>query len=153
MNPGMTTDWVLALVASSHNAAVDARPSFLERKLVARKDPEGENTGLGQVRGKSALPMVSLAKSAEPSALLKSRMADPIACVTARQAMSAPPPKIGSEWNQKNQRSGCMLAPLHSTPCLDLALARIVDCSSCVGKAATIVFASSCVCARGLEAN
>jgi hypothetical protein len=35
-----------------------------------------------------------------------------------------------------------------------VALARIVDCSSAsVGKAATIVFASSCVCARGLEAN
>jgi hypothetical protein len=47
---------------------------------------------------------------------------------------------------------------LHSSrpvPHLDLALAlaRIVDCSSCVGKAATIIFASQCVCARGLEAN
>jgi hypothetical protein len=59
MNPGMTTDWVL--VTSSHNAAVDACPCFLEQKLVARKDPEGENTGLGQARGESALPMVLLA--------------------------------------------------------------------------------------------
>jgi hypothetical protein len=49
----------------------------------------------------------------------------------------------------------CLLLCL---PLLDLiALARIVDCSSYVGKAATIIFALSCVrvcvCARGLEAN
>jgi hypothetical protein len=49
----------------------------------------------------------------------------------------------------------CLLLCL---PLLDLiALAQIVDCSSYVGKAATIIFALSCVrvcvCARGLEAN
>jgi hypothetical protein len=42
LNPGMTTDWVLVIVLSSYNASVDANP-VLESKLVARKDPEGEN--------------------------------------------------------------------------------------------------------------
>jgi hypothetical protein len=42
----MTTDWVLAMVSSSYNATVDPF-LVLEPKMVARKDPEGENTGWG----------------------------------------------------------------------------------------------------------
>jgi hypothetical protein len=92
MNPGMTTDWVLVMVSSSYNAIVDSFPfPVLELKLVARKDPEGENTGRGMQRDTSVLPMVSLANSEEPSGL-QSRMID-ISCVAARQALSIPPAK------------------------------------------------------------
>jgi hypothetical protein len=87
----MTTDWVLVMVSVSCNAVVD---SFLvlERRLVATKDPEGENdASRGDNLPRSALPMVSLAKS-EQSSALQSRMTD-IACVRAKQTLSAPPAK------------------------------------------------------------
>jgi hypothetical protein len=45
----MTTDWVLVMVSSSYKAIVDADPTpVVERIMVARKDPEGENTGRGE---------------------------------------------------------------------------------------------------------
>jgi hypothetical protein len=95
MNPGMTADWVLVMLSRSCNASVDANSFLLlvlELEREARKDPEGENTARSKDNPpRFASPMVSLAKSEEPSAL-QSRMTVP-ASVTARQAMSAPPAK------------------------------------------------------------
>jgi hypothetical protein len=41
----MTTDWVLVIVSSLHDANVDSFP-VVEPKLVARKDPVGEKVAL-----------------------------------------------------------------------------------------------------------
>jgi hypothetical protein len=81
------------VTSSSVNASVD---SFLvlERKLVARKDPEGETTASrGEMNppGSASPPMVSLAKSEAPFAL-QSRMRDPLSA-RAMQALTVPPAK------------------------------------------------------------
>jgi hypothetical protein len=85
---GMTTDWVLVMVSSSYKASFD---EFSNAPIlrIARKDPEGENTA--SKVGPAAFPMISLAKSEEPSAF-QSRMIDPL-FATAMQAVSAPSKK------------------------------------------------------------
>jgi hypothetical protein len=86
----MTTDWVLVMVSRSYKVTADPIP-VLKPKLVARKDPEGEHAARCNSAG-STSPMVSLAKSEEPSAF-QNRMIDPVP-VRATQAMSAPPAKM-----------------------------------------------------------
>jgi hypothetical protein len=84
------TDWVLVMVPGSCNASIDANPSpVLERRLVATRDPEGENAGWKDAA--SALPTVSVAESEEPSVLCE-RMTDPVPA-RATQATSALPAK------------------------------------------------------------
>ena len=81
----------------------------------ARKDPEGENAA----HCLAPLPMVSLAKSEEPSAF-QSRMTDPV-CDAAMQVLKAPPAKnrelMLKWWGLLGMRKAWTraLALLHST--------------------------------------
>ena len=89
----MATDWVLVMVSRACKDSSADAVSPNEFMMVARKDPQSENTarGLYPPRRPAASPMISLVKSEEPSAL-QSRMIDPV-FATAVQEMSAPPAK------------------------------------------------------------
>jgi hypothetical protein len=106
----------------SYNASVDSCPfPVSELKLVARKDPEGENAAWNVCPDTSASPMIPIVKSEAPFGY-KSRMTE-VSYVRAMQAVSAPPAKnrerIGPRRGLKEWMHACsfifhtLISPLY----------------------------------------